>query len=140
MSGGVDDESRSAAPTPASSVLASSTACTEDPQSGPPSALLGLEHNQELRIPVGVVGQHVFVVPNEVQSTSCVLFYLQCGANTPASCAVVELFYHATRVKLQHAMKYAVQLGYVVATDLRRINNTLGFRYFFYVMQLGVRK
>ena len=64
----------------------------------------------------------------QVQSSSCVLFYLQCGLNTPAKCAVVELFFSLVRAQLDHAMKHVVQLGYVVCCDIRKVNGTLGFR------------
>ena len=63
-----------------------------------------------------------------MQSSSCVLFYLQCGLNTPATCAVVELFFSLVRAQLDHAMKHVVQLGYVVCSDVRKVNGTLGFR------------
>ena len=63
-----------------------------------------------------------------MQSSSCVLFYLQCGLNTPATCAVLELFFSLARAQLDHAMKHVVQLGYVVRCDVRKVNGTLGFR------------
>lgn len=61
----------------------------------------------------------MFIVPNEVQASSCVLFYLQCGANTPATGAVLEIFSLLVRVRLNNAMKHEVQLGYVVHCDIR---------------------
>ena len=63
-----------------------------------------------------------------MQSSSCVLFYLQCGLNTPSTCAVLELFFSLVRAQLDHAMKHVVQLGYVVCCDIRKVNGTLGFR------------
>ena len=63
-----------------------------------------------------------------MQSSSCVLFYLQCGLSTPATCAVVELFLNLVRAQLDHAMNHVVQLGYVVCCDIRKVNGTLGFR------------
>ena len=63
-----------------------------------------------------------------MQSSSCALFYLQCGLNTPATCAVLELFFGLARAQLDHAMKHVVQLGYVVRCDVRKVNGTLGFR------------
>ena len=56
------------------------------------------------------------------------LFYLQCGLNTPSTCAVLELFFSLVRAQLDHAMKHVVQLGYVVCCDIRKVNGTLGFR------------
>ncbi len=52
-----------------------------------------VSHNQELRVPAtsGELG-HVFLVHNEVHSSSCVLHFLQCGLNRPRMAALLELF------------------------------------------------
>lgn len=84
-----------------------------------------LEHNQELLLPVS---DHVFIVHNEVQRASCVLYFLQCGTNTPAASAAVGLFHLVARVSLVRTMKNVVALGYVVGCDVRRMNGNLGFR------------
>ena len=78
--------------------------------------------------PFDAVQYKSFFAALQVQSSSCVLFYLQCGLNTPAACAVVELFFSLVRAQLDHAMKHVVQLGYVVCSDVRKVNGTLGFR------------
>ncbi len=74
------------------------------------------------------IAKNIVIVDNEVQSSSCVLFYLQCEKNLPEFSCKLELFYHLVREKLVTAMKTVVPLGYVVHCDLRKANGSLGFR------------
>lgn len=97
----------------------------EAPPPVPTEDIRTLEHNQELLLPLS---DHVFIVHNEVQRASCVLYFLQCGTNTPAAAAAVGLFHLVARVSLVRTMKNVVALGYVVGCDVRRMNGNLGFR------------
>ena len=87
-------------------------------------------YDQELKLPPVNNNNpgHVFIVHNEIQSSSCVLFYLQHKVNVPKNLAVLELFFTLVRQKLISNMKQVVALGYVVGCDIRRMNGTLGFR------------
>ena len=66
--------------------------------------------------------RHVVIVNNEVHSSSCVLYYLECCQNEPLVAAKLELFFHLVQVKLITAMKHVVPLGYVVNCDIRKVN------------------
>lgn len=66
--------------------------------------------------------RHVVIVNNEVHSSSCVLYYLECSQNEPLVAAKLELFFHLVQVKLITAMKHVVPLGYVVNCDIRKVN------------------
>ena len=72
--------------------------------------------------------RHVVIVHNEIQSSSCVLYYLQCASNTPKDASTLELFFHLVQVKLITSLKHVVHLGYVVGCDIRKIKDRLGFR------------
>lgn len=88
-----------------------------------------VDMNQEVRLqPTTNQIGYLFLVHNEIQSSSCVLHFLQFQENSPENHALLELFLHLVRVRLVSSMKYVVPLGYVVGCDIRRINNTLGFR------------
>ena len=63
---------------------------------------------------------HVVIVNNEIHSSSCVLYYLECSRNSPGEAAKLELFFHLVQVKLITAMKHVVPLGYVVGCDIRK--------------------
>ena len=54
---------------------------------------------------------HIFLMPNEVHSSSCVLYYLQFERDTPENAAVIDLFFHIVRVRLIATMKHEVSLG-----------------------------
>ena len=66
--------------------------------------------------------RHVVIVNNEVHSSSCVLYYLECSKNEAPEAAKLELFFHLVQVKLITAMKHVVPLGYVVNCDIRKVN------------------
>ena len=72
--------------------------------------------------------RHVVIVHNEIQSSSCVLYYLECANNTPKDASTLELFFHLVQVKLITSLKHVVHLGYVVGCDIRKIKDRLGFR------------
>lgn len=84
----------------------------------------------EFKIPRSRLKQNLFIVNNEIQSSSCVLFYLQYLENYPENEALIETFLHLTRERLISYMKNKVQLGYVVSCDIRKgeANMTLGLR------------
>ena len=68
------------------------------------------------------------IVNNEVHSSSCVLYYIECSKNQTEPASQLELFFHLVQVKLISAMKHVVPLGYVVGCDIRKVNGQLGFR------------
>jgi secreted Zn-dependent insulinase-like peptidase len=70
----------------------------------------------------------VFLVGNEIQSSSCVLFLLQCGQDVATTSALLEVFVSVVRARLVGRMKSVVPLGYVVGCDLRKMNGTISFR------------
>ena len=72
--------------------------------------------------------RNVVIVHNEIQSSSCVLYYLESATNNPKDAATVELFFHLVQVQLVTALKHVVHLGYVVGCDIRKIKDRLGFR------------
>ncbi|XP_071749609.1 insulin-degrading enzyme isoform X2 [Lepeophtheirus salmonis] len=72
--------------------------------------------------------QNLCLVSNEIQSSSCVLFYLQYEIISPLNSIIIDLFHHLTRAKLLSYLKHVVPLGYVVHCDIRSVNRTLGYR------------
>lgn len=82
--------------------------------------------NQEYILPSG--SSNVFLIDNELESSSCVLFFLQFKANEPSNSAILDLLCSLIRPELISAMKHEVSLGYVVSCDVRNINQTLGLR------------
>ncbi|CAB4059390.1 IDE [Lepeophtheirus salmonis] len=72
--------------------------------------------------------QNLCLVSNEIQSSSCVLFYLQYEIISPLNSNIIHLFHHLTRAKLLSYLKHVVPLGYVVHCDIRSVNRTLGYR------------
>ena len=78
------------------------------------------ELDRELLLPEGRPDK-ILLIHNEVQISSCVLYYLQMGLNSPREGALIELFFNLVRVKLTAAMKRVVNLGYVVGCDVRKV-------------------
>ena len=72
--------------------------------------------------------RHVVIVHNEIQSSSCVLYYLECATNNPQDASTLELFFNLIQVRMITALKHVVTLGYVVGCDIRKIKDRLGFR------------
>lgn len=74
--------------------------------------------------------QNLFIIHNEIQSSSCVLFYLQYTQNLPKYAAILETFHQIIREHLISSMRYMEALGYVVSCDIRRGNSnaTIGLR------------
>ena len=84
----------------------------------------------EIILPQSKNRQNLFIIHNEIQSSSCVLFYLQFTQNFPKYNALLEMFYQTVREHLTSSMRYMEALGYVVCCDMRQGNSnaTIGFR------------
>jgi secreted Zn-dependent insulinase-like peptidase len=72
--------------------------------------------------------RHIVIVNNEIQSSSCVLYFFQYSSNRALESSKLELFFHLVQVQLISTMKHVVPLGYVVGCDIRKVNDSLGFR------------
>ena len=105
----------------------------------PIEKIVGLEYNlfNRQKLPANVMftehqlppdRTHLFLINNEIQKSSCVLYYLQYCTNTPENNSVIETFFHLIRGKLVGYLKHVVPLGYAINVDIRRINQTLGLR------------
>ena len=84
----------------------------------------------EIVLPSSKNRQNLFIVNNEIQSSSCVLFYLQFTQNLPCHMALLEMFHQTIREHLISSMRYIEALGYVVGCDIRQgnANTTIGLR------------
>ena len=91
---------------------------------------LGNQTKIEFILPKSKNRQNLFIIHNEVQSSSCVLFYLQYLQNIPKHAALLETFFQIVREHLVSSMRYMEALGYVVNCDIRKGNSnaTTGFR------------
>ena len=67
------------------------------------------EQTTEFKVPPSGRQQNLFIVHNEIQSSSCVLFYWQYLQNTPGNSALLEAFFHLVREKLISHMKNTVR-------------------------------
>ena len=67
------------------------------------------EVTTEFRVPLSGQQQNLFIVHNEIQSSSCVLFHWQFLENTPENSALIEAFFHLVREKLISHMKNTVR-------------------------------
>jgi secreted Zn-dependent insulinase-like peptidase len=84
----------------------------------------------EIVLPRSKNRQNLFIVNNEVQSSSCVSFYLQFTQNLPNHSALLEMFNQTIREHLVSSMRYIEALGYVIGCDIRQgnANTTIGLR------------
>ena len=84
----------------------------------------------EIVLPSSKNRQNLFIINNEIQSSSCVLFYLQFSENLPCNMALLEMFHQTIREHLISSMRYIEALGYVVGCDIRQgnANTTIGLR------------
>ena len=67
----------------------------------------------------------IFIVSNEVQSSSCVQFYFDCS---DSDFATLEFFTHLVRLQIIEHIKQVMALGYVVNCDVRKVGGSHGFR------------
>ena len=84
----------------------------------------------EIILPISKNRQNLFIIHNEIQSSSCVLFYLQFTQNVPKNYALLEMFHQTVREHLISSMRYIEALGYVIGCDIRQgnANTTIGLR------------
>ena len=84
----------------------------------------------EIVLPQSKNRQNLFIINNEIQSSSCVLFYLQFTQNLPKHLALLEMFLQLTKEHLISSLRYIEALGYVVGCDIRQgnANTTIGLR------------
>ena len=75
--------------------------------------------NQDLELPLSG-SSRILLIPNEVQSSSCVLNFFQYRCDVPEYSATIELFLHVTRSRLISVLRDVCVLGYVVHVDIRR--------------------